>query len=281
MLGLGLLVDLLQVLVDLADPLAGVLLPVSVDLLGLSRQSSLVGDVVSSSLSALLVGLVSSFSDELGVGVEGIHGMLVLEGVLLLDLVGGLGGLLVPDGRLDFVRVDDSGEVRVGDLVVRDGPVAGGSLVSSVDAVELLESTLSPDDESSDVSSGGELEEVESGDVDGLDTGDVPEGSDQGHISAAIDNKRSSSGSVPSVSVFAVSSSDLDSVSNLLDITESSDVLKELDGLLGPLDGLGTVVDDEGEFGDLVNSVSSGLHQGEDGGSSNGGGDGELLLLDV
>lgn len=138
-------------------------------------------------------------------------------------------------------------------------------LVGSENGVQFSESTLGPDDESADVSSGGKLEEVESADVNSLNTWDVSQGSDKRDILAAIDNKRSSSGSVSSVSELSKTSSNLDGVGNLLDISEGSDILEESDCLLSPFNGFGSVVNNEGEFGDLVDSVSSGLDEGENG----------------
>lgn len=137
--------------------------------------------------------------------------------------------------------------------------------MGSVNVIEFLEGSFGPDAESTDVSSRGELEEVESGDMDGLNSRNVPQSSDEGDVGTAVDDERSLSGSESSVSVFSVSGSDLDGAGDLLDITEGSDVLEELDGVLGSLDGFSGVVNDKWEFGNLVNSVSSGLDQGEDG----------------
>ena len=137
--------------------------------------------------------------------------------------------------------------------------------MSAEDAVELVESSFSPDAESSDVSSGGELEEVESGNMDGFNSGDVSKSSDQRDIGTTVDDKRSSSSSVSSISIFSVSGSAFDSVSNLLDIGKSTNVLEELNSFLSSLDSFSGVVNNEREFWDLVDSVSSCLNQGQDG----------------
>lgn len=171
------------------------------------------------------------------------------------------------DGGLDLIGVDDSGDVRVGDFVDGKGPsflLLAGLGVGSEDIVEFLEGTFGPDDESADVASGGQLEEVESADVSDFDSGDVSQGLDEGNIGTAVDDQGSSSGSVSSVSVFSFSGSDLDGVNDLLDIRPGTDILEESDGFLGSFDFFGGIGDDQGEFGDVVNSVSSGLDQGED-----------------
>jgi hypothetical protein len=114
----------------------------------------------------LFFGKDSSGSDCLGQWVQFVHEFGILEGVLLsvVDLL--LRNLVSEDG-LNFIRVDDSGNIGIG----QDG--SGQSevdllgrflLVGSVDGIELLEGSLGPDDESSQMTSGGQLEEIESAD---------------------------------------------------------------------------------------------------------------------
>lgn len=185
---------------------------------------------------------------------------------------------------MDLVGVDDSGDVGVGHLMDGKGPsflLLAGLGVGSEDVVEFLEGTLGPYDESSNVTSGGQLEKVESADVSDLNSGNVSQSLDEGNISSTVDNQRSSSGSVSSVSELSFSGSDLDGVNDLLDIRPSSDILEESNGLLSSFDFFGGIGDDQGEFGDVVDSVSSGLNQGKDNGGSQGSGDGVSLLLDV
>lgn len=86
-LGLGLLVDFLQVLVDGADPLAGVSFSIPASLLGIAGKSTLAGKGVRSSLLTFSIGFTGGFSDDLGVGVKVVHGSLVDKWVLLLDFV--------------------------------------------------------------------------------------------------------------------------------------------------------------------------------------------------
>ena len=139
-----------------------------------------------------------------------------------------------------------------------------GLLVGTEHIVEFLEGRFSPDDESSDVTSGGQLEEVESADVSNFNSGDVSQSLDQRNVSSTVDDKRSASASVSSVSKFSLSSSDLDGVDDFLDISPSSNILQESNSLLGSLDLFGGVRHNEREFRDGINSVSSGLNEGKD-----------------
>ena len=136
--------------------------------------------------------------------------------------------------------------------------------MSSENVVQFSEGAFSPDDESSDMSSGGELEEIESADVNSLNTGDVSQGSDKRNVLSTVDNKWSSSGSVSSVSEFTETSSNLDGVGNFLDIIESSDISKESDGFFSSFNSFDCIVNDEWEFWNLVESVSSCLDKWED-----------------
>ena len=131
------------------------------------------------------------------------------------------------------------------------------------------------------MSSGGELEEVESRNMNGFNTGNVSQSSDKWDIGTAVDDKRSSSGSESSVSIFSVSGSNFNSISNFLNICESSNMLKEFDSFFCSLDSFSRVINNQWEFRDLVNSVSSSLNQRKDSWSSNSGGNGEFFLLDV
>src|ERR1700710_388197 len=74
-----------------------------------------------------------STAEDLLVGVEAVHDTSVLERVLLL----GEGSLMVlvtlgASNRLDFIRVDETGDIRVGDDVLGKNIIlleSGGSLV--------------------------------------------------------------------------------------------------------------------------------------------------------
>lgn len=135
----------------------------------------------------------------------------------------------------------------------------------SENLVQLLEGSLSPDDESSDVSSWGKLEEIKSADVSNFNSGDVSKSFNEGDVSTTVNDQRSSSGSVSSVSELSFSGSNLDGVDNLLNISPSSSISKELNGFLGSFNLFNLVANDEGKFGDVINSVSSSLNKRENG----------------
>lgn len=179
-------------------------------------------------LSSGLLSEDFSSGDSLGVRVESHSEQTVLKRVLSVE-VDLLSGYLLSEDRLDFIRVDDSLEVRVGhegsgQLVVA---LLGGSLsVGAVDAVELFEGISGPDAESTEVTSRGQLQEVESGDRDQFNSGKVAEGLDSRAL-LVVDNERSSSLSVSSVSHFTDSTADLLGGLGLLNVSVGSESLEQ------------------------------------------------------
>ena len=137
---------------------------------GLSKFS--VG--LESSLSLSLGSLISLFSlslDKLSSRVELEESVVVGKRVFLTFVRSSLSSSL-NDG-LDFVGVDDSCDVSVGknrsvELVSRFLLASG--CVGTEDLVELLEGGGSPDDESTDVTTRSELEEVKSVDIADINT---------------------------------------------------------------------------------------------------------------
>jgi len=104
----------------------------------------------------------------LGEGVELLHHVAVLERVLLCLVMETDGGLDSAELGLNLVRVDDSGKVGTVDGVTLElvstflGSLNG---VGAENVVEAGEGIGGEHDESSDVTTGGELEKVESVDV--------------------------------------------------------------------------------------------------------------------
>lgn len=257
------------------------------ELLSSDTRSRLLGR--SLGLSLLSEELLSSKS--LGVRVESEENGLVLEGVLLLGEgsctistkpLARQGGLLtLGDGltswsedRLDLVRVDESGDVRSGDL-------GGGEVEARLLLVDLVEGgngALGPDDESTDVSSGSELEQVELINGASLDSWNVLESSDNSLV-FGVDDQRTSSLSVSSVSHLSLSSSDLSRVGDLGNIGVGRDSLQQLDGSLGLGSRLDGGRDDKGDLLDLLDSVSSGKDERRESRSGNGGSNGVSLLV--
>jgi hypothetical protein len=194
---------------------------------------------------------------------------LVVEGVE--SSVSSVEGSLLSESSLDFLRVDDSEDVSVGQLRSRKSVsllVGSSSSVGSPDLIEGLEGILGPDDESSDVTSGGQSEEVQSSDGAEFNSGNVSEGLDHGRR-LSVDNQGSDSSSPSAVSGLSLSSSLASALLDLLAIFVSLELLEDGNGGLGLGDRVDKgVVEDERNLGNLRDSVSSGHHESGDGRSS-------------
>jgi len=113
-------------------------------------------------------------TESLGVWVESEENSLVLEGVLLLgEWSLGDGLTSGSDDGLDLVRVDETGDIGSGDL----GGWEGVTGLLGVDVIQSGNGGFGPDNESTDVTTWGELEEVKSIDRASLDTWNVFESS--------------------------------------------------------------------------------------------------------
>ena len=241
-------------------------------------------------LHGSLLGLGESRSDnglglpgDLEVGVQLQHEVPVLEGV---PLPGGenLSGLPGAKTGLDFVGVDDPGEVRVGHLgagedeSLLDGRGGG---VGTEDGVQLVEGGLGPDAEATQVTSGSELEEVQAVDGHELNTGEVAEGPQSNGL-LVIDDQRSSTLDVPPVPHLTLTGTDLLGVLSLLDIGVGTEGLQDLDGELGLVNVLqGVVGDNQGDLFDGLNTVTTGHNQSGKGRGSQSRADGNTTLVQV
>lgn len=255
---------------DLASALGGLLVGLAVLL-----------DVGGSHLSSLSLLLLLGGASDLVEGVKSVHEGAVLKRVLLGDVLD-LGSLDLSELGLDLVGVDDSGEVSaVHHVSVEDVATLldVGSSVVAEDAVEGLEGVLGPDDESAEVTTGGQLEEVESGDVHDVDSWEVSGGLLDADVLVSVDEEGAASEDVSGVSHLALADS------HLLGVSGSLHVLGGADGLEGAEESLGGVsiegLNDEGKLGNVGNSVTSGEDEGGNSGGSDGGGNGVSLLVDV
>lgn len=261
-------------------------------------------------------------AEGLGVRVESEEDSLVSERVLLLGegpwitkrsqkkskrrwekkkkrtLLDGLTG--GSDDRLDLVRVDETGDVGSRDLGGGEANCQFVSLLISqiqsrntsslearlllVDRVEGSNGRLGPDDESTNVTTRGELEEVEGLDGAGLDTGNVLESPDDTLV-LGVNDEGTPPLPVPPVPHLTLTGPDLPRVGNLGDVGVGSDSLEELDGSLGLLGGLDGRREDEGDLLDLLDPVASGEDKGGESrgseGRSNGVSSLVLVHLDV
>jgi len=131
-------------------------------------------------------------ASSLGVGVESLHKGLVLKWVLVGGLGSEGGGADSAELALDLVRVDDSGEISAGHLAsVELISTLLDSLLSvgSEDLVEVGEGILGEDDESAEVATGGELEQVQSVDAASVNTWEVSGGSLEEGVLISVNNE--------------------------------------------------------------------------------------------
>lgn len=236
-------------------------------------------------LAKLLLGVGS------GVGVKAEHDLLVAQRVLLLDVDTLGAGLTLggTDNSLDFRRVDQAGQVSVGnhgrgqEEVLLESRGGGGG---AVDLVEGLEGGGGPDDEAAEVTTGGELEEVQGENRGGLNTGDVAESLDEllAVDLGVVDNQRTAALAEAAVTQLTLTSTELAGLLDLDEVITSTKGLEEGNGGLGlgqgsTLEGLG--LNNEGNLGDLGDTVATGEEEGGDGGSSQSRGGSEALLVQV
>lgn len=252
---------------------------------GRASGGGLLGLLGSLGLDALLLEDLLP-AEGLGVGVETEENGLVDKGVLLLG-PGALLDLLAgrADDGLDLIGVNDAGDVGVEDLGGGEEVVllVDGSLVEGAeDIIEEGEGTLGPDDETAEVSSGSELEEVEAADVDELNTGKVAEGLDD-TVVLVVDNEGATALAVATVPELALSSTDLAGVGDLDNIGVGLQGLEEGDSLLGLGESLDLGSDNEGNLLDLLDAVATSENEGRQSRSSESGDDGEsaLVLVDL
>lgn len=213
------------------------------------------------------------------VGVLAQEDLLVLERVLLLHrctLGAGLalGGV---EDALDFGAVDETGKVGLGNNVGGDEE----ALLALVDSVKLLDGRGGPDDETTEVTTGCELEEIESIDGAGLDTGDVSEALDEilSIDLGAVDNEGTTSLAVTAASELALSGAELLGSLSLLNIRAGTDSLEQTksDGRLNGRAESGRV-DNEGNLGNGSDLVATGHQKGSDGRGSKSRGSSETPM---
>lgn len=228
----------------------------------------------------LLLLLLGVLGENGGIGVQTQHNLLVAQRVLLLDSRAASDGLTLGgvEGALDFRAVDEASKVSLGDNVGRQEEVAlvgGGLGGGAVDVVEGLEGSGGPDDEAAEVTTGGELEQVESSDGRGLNTGDVAESLDE--LLAVglrvVDDERTTALAVAAATELTLTGAELLGVLGLLQVGAGTDSLEEGQGGSSAGDGASVEesrVDDEGNLSDGHDLVATG-HQERSGSRSSQG----------
>lgn len=234
------------------------------------------------SLGSSSLGLVGSGLKVLGSWVESLHLDLVGEWVLL-SLVGDDGSdSLLSELALDLVRVDNSSEISnrhhwSGEL--ESGLLDGSLSVGTEDLVELLEGVLGENNKSSHVTTWGELEEIQSGDVASVNSWEVSGGSLHNWIGIAVDDEWSLLEGEAGGSHLTLSWSHSLGSSGAVEVVRDSDLVEGGEHTLGGVSIEG--VNNKWELWDVVDSVSSGLDEWSTGGSGEGGGNGVSLLVEV
>ena len=253
---------------------------------GLLSTASLGSPVLkggSAGLGADIDSLSLGVSEALAGRVESLHQGSVLQRVLLA-----LGGNVSVDAlhaklALDLVRVDDSGEVGArhhasseSESSLQDGLRL---TVSAIDIVESVHAVLGEDDESAEVTTRGELEEVKSVHAASVNTGEVPGGLLHVQISITVDDQRSLTEGETGVSVLALTGAQLLGGADALQVTIDTELfqsLKEISSLVR-----GEAIHDERKFRDIANVVTSGHDERTASSGGEGGGNSVSLLVGV
>lgn len=258
---------------------------VSLGSLGLGSLTSL------RSLGLKVLGSVgSSFNFSLGVDlvhllgewVKSEHHSLVGEWVLLGLIVNSDGNSLGSELGLNLIGVDDSGQVGAG----HEGSVhgvsrllVGVSEVGSVKGVKTLEGILGEDDESSEVTTWSELDDVKSTNVASVNTWEVSSGTLDIHGVVTVDNKWSLSHDVLGVSVLSLSGSDGLGGSDLREIVIETNIVESRDERFGVWHL--QVSENEWQLWDVLNEMTSGHNKRGNSGGSESRADSMSSLCDI
>lgn len=247
-----------------------------------SGLGSLVLESGSAGGSSGLDSLGLSSAESLGSWVESLHHGAVLEWVLLLLVVSADGGSDLSELALDLVGVDNSGEVGAVHHVsaeLESTLLDTLLVVGSEDLVEGLEGVLGEDNESSEVTTWGELEQVESVDGASVDTWEVASGLLDKWVLISVDDQRSLLEHEAGASQFA------NTGASSLVVADTAEVLRGTSVHEGGKESLGGLnveaVEDKRQLWDLLNFVTTGLDEWSAGRSGESGGNGVSLLVGV
>jgi hypothetical protein len=255
------------------------------ELLGSSgRGTTLLLDLLDLTGSNLLGLDELSTTEDLSIRVKTVHDTLVLERVLLLSE----GTLVVlvtsgTDNGLDFIRVDETSDIRVGHDVSRQNVIllqGSRSLIGTVELIQESNSGLSPDDETTEMSTRSQLQQVKTTNVNKFKTGQVTESLDK-TVVFVVDNERTTTLSVTTVTELTLTGTELARVGDLNDISVGVDRLQESNSFLGLGQLLNRVSNNERNFLDLLDTVTTSHDQRRKSRSSQSGSSSETLLVQV
>lgn len=190
-------------------------------MIGLLGGLAIFLDVSLSCLGSFLLLLLLIGASNLVEGVESVHEGMIVERVLLGDVLDD-GSLNLAELGLNLVRVDDSSEIS-------DGHLASVELISTLlntllsvgseDLVEVGEGVLGEDDESAEVSTWGELKQVQSVDAASVNTWEVSGGSLEEGVLISVNKERSLSQNETRISHFVLTSTGGSALANSFKIT--------------------------------------------------------------
>ena len=222
-------------------------------------------DLLTLSLGILFLELSSE-------GIDLVHGLSVLEWVLLLSGVKSSRSLLVSEDSLNFIGVDDGSDIRVrNDFSLEDVALLlnGGTVVRTELSGKLFKGTLGVDAESTELSTWGQVSDVKSVDIEDCDAWNISGGSVE-TLRLLIDDKKGTSSVLELLaSGLALSCSEGLGSNDSLNILESSETLEDGNGLFGLLDFAELVIENQRKLGNLADSVTSGQNETGDGSGSN------------
>lgn len=206
----------------------------------------------------------------------------VAEGVLL-ERSTRAGFLGWKNNALHFVAIDEAGQIRVGHDVTGQFVAllnCGCGFCGAKNIIQTGESGLGPDDEATEVTSWGQLQQVETIHRGDFDPGNVTESAgDLG--SATINDQGTAASDVSSVTHLALTAAEVFGGTGLFNIVNGADLGEKLDGGFGLGDAFCSIVDDKRDFRDVFDAVSPCQKESRKGGGCESRDHGVAFLVDV
>mmetsp|Transcript_41827 Transcript_41827/g.106441 ORF Transcript_41827/g.106441 Transcript_41827/m.106441 type:complete len:383 (-) Transcript_41827:9-1157(-) len=217
-----------------------------------------------------------------GKGVQLGHHSLALQRVHLhLELLRSLE--LGLQTRLYLGAVDDAVQVSILHLSTRQVVVllqGRAALRGAIDIGQLLESPLSPDDEAAEVATRCKLQEVQARHTGRLHARNVAHGADNAVVLKVHDQGSLAHG-VAAIAHLAPARTDLLGVHDLLQLLLATELLQDIDRLLGLRHGLDAIRNHKGQLRNLADAVSTSHHQRRQGARCERRRDGVPLLRHI
>jgi len=153
--------------------------------------------------------------------------------------------------------------------------------VGAIDSINPFECVLGPHAEAAEVTTRGQLQQVESLDTSNLNTGEVSECLASTGLAFGLgeDNERSTTLDMTPVTHLTLPGADGVGVLGLDDVIVGTELFKDLLGLQGLVAVEG--IDNEWDLRDLIDLVAAGHHQRRERGGSECGADGVAALVHV